>query len=53
MKEYKVLGINTNLWRKSATWLDEFDFDSSVSFSDYDAVIIDTGNILINYEEAD
>lgn len=51
-RQYRVLGINTNLETDKHLWFEEYDFNAGISFSDYDAVIIDTGDLLGNYRES-
>ncbi len=52
MNKNKLLGINTDLDTEVLVCLEEYGFNVNVSFSDYDAVVIDTGYLIRNYEES-
>ena len=41
-KEYRVLGLNTNLIGSVPVWLEDYGFNTGIAFSDYDAIIIDS-----------
>ena len=52
-KEYRVLALNTNLVGSVPAWFEDYGFNTGIAFSDYDVIIIDTNNLIKNYEEDD